>query len=70
MAYEGQGLTRRGFIGLGSVAVLAAGAAGLTGCAQLRKASESAAAKAETPGVAKDSADETKQADIAIVGAP
>lgn len=69
MAYEGQGLTRRGFIGLGSVAVLAAGAAGLTGCAQPRKASEGAAAKAETPGVAKDSADETKQADIAIVGA-
>ncbi len=72
MAYEGRGLTRRGFIGLGSAAVLAAGAAGLAGCApQSRKESKASdkTAQADSGAVAKESADETRQTDIVIVGA-
>lgn len=63
------GLSRRSFLTLGGVAALG-GAAALAGCAPQASSGEAKAdAKGTTDAAAMQTADETKECDIAIVGA-
>ncbi|WP_139651643.1 FAD-dependent oxidoreductase [Raoultibacter phocaeensis] len=69
MTKETKGLTRRNFLAIGSMAALA-GTAALAGCAPSASSSEGKAdADEPTDAAAMATADETKECDIAIVGA-
>ena len=69
MTKENKGLSRRSFLALGSVAALA-GTAALAGCAPSGSSSEGKATANESSDAAGlATADETKECDIAIVGA-
>ena len=61
-------VSRRSFLTLGGIAALGAGAA-LAGCAPKAPAKDLAETGAEEAGAAMQTADETKECDIAIVGA-
>ena len=70
MATLKNGLSRRSFLTLGGVAALG-GAAALAGCAPQASSSANADAKGATDNAASamQTADQTKECDIAIVGA-
>ena len=70
MATLKNGLSRRSFLTLGGVAALG-GAAALAGCAPQASSSANADAKGATDDAASamQTADQTKECDIAIVGA-
>lgn len=70
-----QSMNRRSFLGLGALGALAAGA-GLVGCAPKAPSAPAANAdslsdtgKAESEGIARKEGKETKECDVAVVGA-